>query len=62
MLPAAYRAWASLPDIGEARLFAAEDWLQRLNLQGSRLLVPVHGLNPDEMRRTWRRCTHSMVM
>jgi sulfur relay (sulfurtransferase) DsrF/TusC family protein len=61
-LPAAYRAWASLPDLGEVGLFAERAWLERLAASESALSIPVEPLDPDQMRRRWRRCGRSMVV
>ena len=61
-LPAAYRAWASLPDLGEFALFAEQQWLDRLVETNSRLLMSVRGLDPGLLRQRWRHCDYSMVL
>lgn len=61
-LSSAYRAWASLPDLGEFALFAEPHWLQRLADAGQRLLMPVQAMDTDQMRHNWRQCDHSLVL
>jgi sulfur relay (sulfurtransferase) DsrF/TusC family protein len=58
-LPPAYRAWASLPELGECSLFAQQHWLDKLSHSGSELLLPVQvmGSGPG-----WRHCKYSMVI
>ena len=58
-LPAGYRAWASLPEMGEFSVFAEQEWLH----DGSEdYLLPVTGLNEKQMRDQWRRCMQSLVL
>ena len=61
-LPAAYRAWASLPDLGECGMFAEQSWVDRLATADVELVIPVQGLNPDDWQLAWRRCDYSMVV
>jgi sulfur relay (sulfurtransferase) DsrF/TusC family protein len=62
LLPAAYRAWASLPDMGEFSLFAERSWLDRLAAADVPLLLPVQAMETADMRQRWRRCDYSMVL
>lgn len=62
LLPAAYRAWASLPDLGELKMFAEEAWLERYPPAQFLLPVPVQGLQTDRMQEGWRRCDYSVVL
>jgi sulfur relay (sulfurtransferase) DsrF/TusC family protein len=62
LLPAAYRAWASLPDLGKVTLFAEESWLDRYREAQFRLPVPIQGLQVDRMQDGWRRCDYSVAL
>lgn len=61
-LPAGYRAWAALPDLGHARMFAEQRWLDFCRTRGLELLTPVEGLDAAGMRRSWRSCDHVVVL
>ena len=61
-LPAGYRAWATLPDLGEFALYAEPPWLDRLGATEVPLLMPVEAMEAHEMRRRWRACDYSMVL
>jgi sulfur relay (sulfurtransferase) DsrF/TusC family protein len=61
-LPPGYRAWASLPELGQARLFAERTWLDRCEQRGIRPLAGLEGLERDELRARWRRCSHALVL
>lgn len=58
-LPAGYRAWASLPEMGEFRIFAEQDWLSNASQD---LMLPVIGLDQKQMREQWRNCMQSVVL
>jgi sulfur relay (sulfurtransferase) DsrF/TusC family protein len=62
LLPAAYRAWATLPDLGEFALYAERFWLDRLAVTDVPLLMPVEALDTAQMRQRWRLCDYSMVL
>jgi len=61
-LPAGYRAWATLPDLGEFALYAERPWLDRLVAAEVPLLMPVESMEAVEMRQRWRACDYSMVL
>ncbi len=61
-LPPGYRAWASLPELGQVRFFAEREWLKRCERNGVDLLLPVQSLGADEMRAAWRRCQHLLTL
>ncbi len=61
-LPAGYRAWAALPELGDVTLFAEQDWIDRCGEAGIDLLLPVRGLDPDELAIRWRRCRQALVV
>ena len=62
LLPGGYRAWAALPDLGEARLFAESSWLKRCEKNGIGLTLPVEGLGFGRMKRQWRECDQVVVL
>lgn len=62
LLPAAYRAWAALPDLGEFGLYAEQPWLDRLAAAEIPLMMPVQAMDAAEMRQRWRTCDYSMVL
>ncbi len=62
LLPAAYRAWAALPEMGEFSLYAEQAWLDRLVEWNEPLLMPIQGLSAEQIRTGWRNCDHSMVI
>ena len=62
LLPAAYRAWGTLPDLGEFALYAERFWLDRLAVTDVPLLMPVEALESAQMRQRWRLCDYSMVL
>jgi sulfur relay (sulfurtransferase) DsrF/TusC family protein len=62
MLPAGYRAWAALADLGDASLYADIDWLARFPEPEFRLLMPTTGMNTRQMNAAWRGCDYSMVL
>lgn len=62
LLPPGYRGWGALPDLGDARFFAEQAWLDRMRAGGATMALPVEGLDPAAMKRRWRGCRHSMVL
>ena len=62
MLPSGYRAWASLPDLCGADLFAEEVWLGYCVRRNLELILPVEALSPGDLRRAWRGCRHAWVL
>lgn len=62
LLPPGYRAWASLPELGEVQFYAEREWLKRCDRNGLDLLVPVHSLGAEEMRAAWRRSQHLLAL
>lgn len=64
-LPAAYRAWASLPDLfGTAplKVFAEPSWLDRLQALKLDVCLPLKALTAAEMRRHWADCDRVLVL
>jgi len=61
-LPAGYRSWAALPDLGPARLFAEQDWLDLCQRRGMSLQTAVEGLGREALRARWRRCALTLVL
>jgi len=61
-LPAGYKAWAALPDLGEARFFAESGWVGRCESLGIGLCMPVEPLGIARMKRDWRRCDQVLVV
>jgi len=62
LLPKGYRAWASLPDLADTRVFAEQRWLDFCQASGFELLMPVEALDEAEMRRSWRSCNHVLAL
>jgi sulfur relay (sulfurtransferase) DsrF/TusC family protein len=62
MLPKGYRAWTSLPDLADTRVFAERRWLDFCQAGGIELLMPVEALEETEMRRSWRSCKHVLAL
>ena len=55
-LPAGYKAWAALPELGEVKVFAESAWLTRCERRGIELCLAVEGLGFARMKRGWRAC------
>ncbi len=65
LLPAGYRAWASLPDLfeqAELEAFAEPEWLHRLQGQDLQSCLPLQARSPLEMRLDWARCDRLLVL
>lgn len=61
-LPAGYKAWSALPDLGSVRVFAESAWINRCQCLGIGLVLPVEGLGFVSMKQRWRSCDHVMVL
>ncbi|MEE4218342.1 MAG: DsrE family protein [Xanthomonadales bacterium] len=61
-LPAGYRAWSALPDLGSVQVFAESGWLERCHGLGIELVLPVEGLGFADMKQRWRGCDHVVVL
>ncbi len=61
-LPAGYKAWSALPDLGCVQVFAESSWVGRCQRRGIALVLPVAGLDPAGMKQRWRRCGHVLVL
>jgi len=61
-LPAGYRAWAALPDMGNAQVFVEDEWLGYCRKAGLVLVMPVQSLPGAAMKQAWRRCAHVVVL
>jgi sulfur relay (sulfurtransferase) DsrF/TusC family protein len=62
LLPAGYRAWGALPDLTRLRAYAEREWLERCARHSIELLLPVQGLDANEMTVRWRRCRHALLL
>ena len=62
LLPAGYRAWGSLPDLGDVAVFAENHWLAQFPEPDFSLVLPVTGIETVQMKAAWRRCDYSMVL
>jgi sulfur relay (sulfurtransferase) DsrF/TusC family protein len=62
MLPAGYRAWASLPQLADVRVFAESGWLEDCARRGLQIGVPVNAMTARAMSDTWRRCAQVLVL
>lgn len=65
LLPAAYRAWGSLPDLFETtelQSFAEPIWLDRLKASRLEVCLPLKALTAAEMRQDWEGCDRVLVL
>jgi sulfur relay (sulfurtransferase) DsrF/TusC family protein len=65
LLPNAYRAWASLPDLfetSELLVFAEAIWLERLQASKLQLCLPAQACSASGMREHWADCDRVMVI
>ncbi|MDT8320611.1 MAG: DsrE family protein [Xanthomonadales bacterium] len=62
LLPAGYRGWAALPELGDAHFFADRAWLARCSDLAVELVAPVTGLGAQDMRQAWRECRYSVLL
>ncbi len=64
-LPAAYRAWASLPELlehAESQVFADVAWLDRLRRIGRETCLPVKASTAFEMRQQMDHCDRLLTL
>ncbi len=61
LLPPGYRAWASLPELADARVYAEEAWLVLCARRSISLILDPSPLSPGAMRESWRSCRHVLV-
>lgn len=61
-LPAGYKAWSALPELGSVRIFAESAWISRCQRLGIALALPVEGLGFVSMKQRWRSCDHVVVL
>jgi len=65
LLPAGYRAWASLPELAEQaefQVFADVVWLERLRRIGQETCLPVRACSVIEMRREMKLCDRLLTL
>jgi sulfur relay (sulfurtransferase) DsrF/TusC family protein len=62
LLPSGYRAWASLPELCGARVFAEKSWVERCASNRVKLVMPVEALGKTDMRQAWRQCRQCWVV
>jgi len=65
LLPAGYRAWASLPGLLEKaglEVFADIAWVDRLSRNGQVTCLPVHASSVFEMRQRWAHCDRLLTL
>lgn len=61
-LPAGYRGWAALPELGEVAIFAESAWLRRCDRLGIELVLPAEGVGFARMKQNWRQCDQVVVI
>lgn len=61
-MPAGFRAWAALPELGEVKVFAEAAWIARCEQGGTEWLLPVEGLGHARMKTAWRECDRVVVL
>lgn len=62
LLPPGYKAWAALPDLADFSIFGEQQWLDRCALASIELILPVSGLQAEQMSASWRLCHHVLVL
>jgi sulfur relay (sulfurtransferase) DsrF/TusC family protein len=65
LLPAGYRAWASLPSLFEdagLKAFAHPSWLDQLQAQSLQACLPLQARSAQEMRCDWAGCDRLLVL
>lgn len=62
LLPPGYRAWASLPELTEVRVFAEPEWLELLHGRGVELLLQPTAMDARAMQEDWRACGAVLVL
>lgn len=61
-LPAAYRGWASLPEMTEVSTYAEPRWTDWLAARSACTALDIQAMSPGRMRREWRRCSKVLVL
>jgi sulfur relay (sulfurtransferase) DsrF/TusC family protein len=61
LLPPGYRAWASLPEQADVRVYAERAWLDVCARRAISLVLEPDPLDPGAMRDSWRRCRHVLM-
>ena len=61
-LPVGYKAWGALPDLGDCSIYAESAWLERLTKSANPLVLPVEGLDLNEIGSRWRQADYAMVI
>ncbi len=65
LLPAGYRAWASLPELFEKatlQTFVEPAWLEQLQANNLQPCLPLQASSPQEMRQDWTACDRLLVL
>ena len=62
LLPAGYKAWSAMPDLGEVSFYAESGLLRRCANLGIELILPVEGLGSGRMKSGWRDCNQVLVL
>jgi sulfur relay (sulfurtransferase) DsrF/TusC family protein len=62
LLPIGYRAWASLTEQAEARVYAERAWLDACARRSVSLILEPEPLEPRAMPASWRRCRHVVMV
>lgn len=62
LLPPGLKGWSALPELGEVRLFAAENQLTRLQDLGIFPALEILALDESGMRTRWREAAEVVVM
>ena len=65
LLPAGYRAWASLPELieqAELRTFAEPGWLEKMQQSNMKPCLDLLPADSSQMRRDWARCDRILLL
>jgi sulfur relay (sulfurtransferase) DsrF/TusC family protein len=65
MLPAGYRAWASLPELveqGELKVFAEPAWLAKMQQNHMQACLDIQPANSAQMREDWAKCDRVLLL
>jgi hypothetical protein len=61
-LPAAYRGWASLPEMTDVAVYAEPRWVDWLTARGAPAVLDVRPMSHAAMREDWQSCRRVMVL